>query len=136
MSSQETPPERISVSREALRAELAELELRLVKYLDNELHEKANKVEIVALATAVQDKANAREFGELRHAVETNEQVLKDLAEQVRIQDKVNDALRQKAKEVEAKSAVNFTRGEKVIATGLTLIALAIQLYVVTGGIN
>ena len=58
--------ERISVSRETLRAELAELELRLTRYLDKELHEKANKVEVVALKTAVQDKANIIEFARLR----------------------------------------------------------------------
>jgi hypothetical protein len=127
-------PERISVSREALRAELAELELRLIKYLDEQLHEKANKVEIVALATSVQDKANAREFGELRLSVATHDKALKELQEQLRIQEKVNEALREKAKETAEKSASNFTRGEKVIATLLTLIALGIQLYVVTGG--
>jgi len=129
-------PERISVSREALRAELAELELRLVKYLDDQLHEKANKVEIVALATAVQDKANAREFAELRLSVSTHEKALKELQEQLRIQEKVNEALRIKAKETAEQSASNFTRGEKVIATLLTLIALGIQLYVVTGGLH
>ena len=128
--------ERISVSREALRAELAELELRLVRYLDDQLHQKANKVEIVALATAVQDKANAKEFSELRADVTEHERNLKVLQEQVLVQDKVNEALRLRAKEVQEKSVANFTRGEKLLAACLGVAALGIQVFVATGGLS
>jgi len=127
---------RISVSREALRAELAELELRLVQYLDKQLHEKANKVEIVAMATALQDKANAKEFEALRMAVTAHQVELKALEDQVKIQDKVNDALRERAKELKDNTTANFTRGEKVIAAFLGVAALALQVIAITGGIG
>jgi len=129
-------PTRISVSREALRAELAELELRLVQYLDKQLHEKANKVEIVAMATALQDKANAREFEQLRAAVQAHQVDLKSLTDQVKIQDKVNEALRNRAKELQENTTANFTRGEKVIAAFLGIAALGIQIFAITGGIG
>ena len=129
-------PTRISVSREALRAELAELELRLVQYLDKQLHEKANKVEVVAMATALQDKANAREFELLRSAVTAHQGELKLLADQIKIQDEVNKALRANAKETRENTTANFTRGEKVIAAVLGIVALAIQVIAVTGGIG
>jgi hypothetical protein len=112
------------------------MELRLVQYLDKQLHEKANKVEIVAMATSLQDKANARDFNELRVAVTEHERNLKSLQDQVKIQDKVNEALRARAKEVQETSASNFTRGEKLIATALGVAALAIQVLAITGGIG
>lgn len=129
MSSAAEPPERISVSREALRAELAELELRLTKYLDNELHEKANKVEVVALATSVQDKANAREFGKMQVHLSDVQKAVTDLADQIRVQDKVNEALRAKSKEIAESTASNFTRREKALAAVMGACALAIQLW-------
>ena len=85
--SEHVAAERISVSREALRAELAELELRLVRYLDDQLHQKANKVEIVALNTALQDKANATEFGEVRTQLAVHDAHIDGLLAQQRVND-------------------------------------------------
>ena len=58
------------------------------------------------------------------------------LETQIRTQDKINEALAKKTLETEARSATNFTRGEKIIATLLGLVALGIQIFVVTGGVN
>ena len=85
--SEHSAPERISVSREALRAELAELELRLIRYLDDQLHQKANKVEIVALSTALQDKANAAEFSEVRTLLTVHDSRIDSLLTQQRVND-------------------------------------------------
>jgi replicative DNA helicase len=129
-----SPTDRISVSRETLRAELSELELRLTKYLDQQLHEKANKVEIVALATAVQDKANAREFGRLQEAFTRHDIALQDLVKQLQIQKEVNEALKKQAKEVEAQSESKFTKKEKLFGAILAVVTISIQLWVATGG--
>jgi hypothetical protein len=42
MSGEDTPPNRITVSRDALRADLAEMELRLRVYFDEQLRHKAD----------------------------------------------------------------------------------------------
>jgi hypothetical protein len=56
------------------------------------------------------------------------------LDEQVRIQDKVNQALSKKAQTLAAESASNFTRKEKVVGVLIACGALAVQLYVQFGG--
>ncbi len=96
-----TGAERISVSRETLRAELAEMELRLTRYTDN--HIDVLKASLMALEN------------------------------QIQIQDRINEALAVKAKETQEKSASNFTKGEKIFAAVMGMIALAIQFYVVGG---
>ena len=48
--SEETPNARISVSRDALRADLAEMELRLRLYFDEQLRGKADTVELLRLS--------------------------------------------------------------------------------------
>lgn len=106
-------PERISVSREALRAELAELELRLTRYLDLQLT----------------DKASASELGRLSDDFQTYARRVRELSEQIAIQDKVNEALRVKARELAENTASNFTRREKFFAAGLAAAALLIQAW-------
>ena len=59
-------PSRISVSRDALRAELAEMELRLRIYFDEQLKHKASSVELAELAL----KVSAHERGEFTPAWE------------------------------------------------------------------
>lgn len=57
-------PSRISVSRDALRAELAEMELRLRIYFDEQLKHKASSVALAELAL----KVSAHERGEFTPA--------------------------------------------------------------------
>ncbi len=80
-------------------------------------------------------KVDRGEFDRIYSSVADLSSKLVNLESQVKTQDQINAALAQKAKETSEQSATNFTRGEKVVATLLTLIALGIQLYVVTGGI-
>ncbi len=79
-------------------------------------------------------KVDRGEFDRIYTSVSDLSTKLVGLESQVRTQDQINAALAAKARETAEQSATNFTRGEKVIATLLTLVALAIQLYVVTGG--
>lgn len=81
-------------------------------------------------------KVDRGEFNRIYGSVNDLTSKLGALESQVRTQDKINAALAQQTKETAEKSASNFTRGEKVIATLLTAIALGIQIYVVTGGLT
>jgi predicted RNase H-like nuclease (RuvC/YqgF family) len=56
------------------------------------------------------------------------------LDEQVRVQDKVNQALSKKARQISEESASNFTRREKILGVLFGAVALAVQLYVQLGG--
>lgn len=125
---------RITVSRETLRAELAELELRLTMYLDKQLYEKANKVEIVALQTAVQDKANAIQFEQLTANVKELAREVMQARFEIEHQKKVNTALKEQHKELATTSEASFTRKEKLIGGFLALVALGFQAYMVTQG--
>ncbi len=61
-------PSRISVSRDTLRAELAEMELRLRIYFDSQAATKADKAELASLTLRVLDLETlqrARDRGEL-----------------------------------------------------------------------
>lgn len=49
----EDPPRQISVSRDALRAELAELKADLLEKIGNKLEQKANAAELVELSKRV-----------------------------------------------------------------------------------
>lgn len=67
----ETTPNRINVSRDALRADLAEMELRLRVYFDNQLQHKADKSELAGLIVRVNDlekSRQARDRGDFTHA--------------------------------------------------------------------
>lgn len=81
-------------------------------------------------------KVDRAEFDRIYGSVAELTSKLGALEAQVRTQDQINAALAEKAKETAERSATNFTRGEKIVATLLTLVALGIQLYVVTGGLN
>jgi len=81
-------------------------------------------------------KIDRDEFDRIYGSVSALTTRLGVLEAQVRTQDQINAALAQKAKETAEQSASNFTRGEKVIATALTMLALGIQVYVVTGGFH
>lgn len=50
----EDTPSRITVSRDALRADLAEMELRLRTYFDEQLRHKANAADLASLALKVE----------------------------------------------------------------------------------
>lgn len=64
---------RVSVSRDALRADLAEMELRLRVFIEAELRGKANQYDLVELGKRVKDLEDlrrARDRGELTPALE------------------------------------------------------------------
>ena len=129
MSSNDNGAERISVSREALRAELAELELRLTRYLDEQLHQKANKVEIVALNTALQDKANANEFGELRTQIAVHDAHIDGLLAQQRVNDVITaDFYTVKTQVAKTTQRLNVAVGA-VAVIGTTALANVLNLW-------
>jgi len=51
----ETRPEKISVSRDALRADLAEMELRLRTWIGTELHGKASQASLMKVEVTLAD---------------------------------------------------------------------------------
>ncbi len=64
-------PARISVSRDAMRADMAELELRLQSFIRAELAAKADKSDLVALAArlaVLESQREARDQGILTNA--------------------------------------------------------------------
>ena|SRR4249920_2669198 len=63
----------LSVSRDALRADLAEMELRLRIFIEASLHQKANQSDLVELILRVKELENlrrARDQGELTPALQ------------------------------------------------------------------
>ena len=65
--------QRISVSRDALRADLAELELRLRVFIETELYKKADRADMVEALTRIkelEDLRRARDRGELTPALQ------------------------------------------------------------------
>lgn len=64
---------RVSVSRDALRADLAEMELRLRVFIEAELHGKAGLADMLEVKTRVKDLEDlrrARDRGEMTPALE------------------------------------------------------------------
>ena len=70
-----TDPERITVSREALRAELGGLELRLVDRITTEMAKKADVIELAEVRTELRDlhrdKADVKEVLSIRKKVDS-----------------------------------------------------------------
>ena len=65
--------QRISVSRDALRADLAELELRLRVFIETELYKKADRADMVEALSRIKDLEElrrARDRGELTPALQ------------------------------------------------------------------
>lgn len=110
--SDETP--RISVSRDALRADLAEMELRLRVYFDERLAAKANQADLSELLL----RQAARERGELTPA------------QRIAIEEIARDTARDKA----AEGWSQKERFMAVLSAAVTVGMLILSVAVATSG--
>lgn len=114
-------PSRITVSRDALRADLAEMELRLRVYFDDQLKQKADRADLAAVALRVAElerAAYARDRGDFTPA---QARAMTDL-----IQDTADD-----------KQSRTWTSAQKVMALvsiSITVTAFILSLTAFFGG--
>ncbi len=101
-----------------LEAKIDAIDKKLDKKVDNSVFEK-----VQLRVDAAADRA----------AVAALEVKLNSLAVQIDLQDKVNEALSLKSRELSEKTASNFSRGEKVVALLLNIVAILVTIYLTKG---
>lgn len=117
--------ERISISRDALRAELSQLELRLVQSL-------ASKSEVERLVTRVEnlEERTVKREGPLMDQLREHEKTIKNIREHALTVQDVNEVIAESLKSNDARGWSTKERGIQVV---LFLITVATFLVTVRG---
>lgn len=100
---------------------LAILEAKIDR-LDAKLDRKADAADLDQIRTRVESAAD-------RAVVHALDAKVGALETRIELQDRVNEAIAKKARELQVLSAANFTRREKMLAAAISLAALFVAGY-------